>query len=404
MIWATMSMAVVLTQRALPRARQCVDFLASAHVNCRPAAEEIETVEGVASFIEQEKTEPSVVGFFEEGSEALDTFQSVADSNRYDFRFGYTTDDDVRKHFKYVKGPVILVYPPPRFVSEKYDKPKSRYPSAKIEADTLTKFIYKKSLPLVGQKTWKSGDRYEKSNLPILTLFTAVDLEKNPKGFDYFANRLRKVAVDYLGKLVFNIGDKEDYSYVLQDYDLKLESNKDVGVGIKDGDKHYKMEAKFNVENLKAFVDSVLNGEIEPKIKEVTSYDSEEGSLGDNDEGGMGYEDSNVEVLTSDNFSETVDGKDAFLEFYAPWCGHCQALKPVYKQLGDTFADVPSVVVGAMDATAHDPPAEYEVSGYPSIFFKDKNGKVTQYDGDRDLDSMVDFIKLHAADPVTDEL
>lgn len=59
-----------------------------------------------------------------------------------------------------------------------------------------------------------------------------VDLEKNPKGFDYYANRLRRVAVDYQGKLLFNVGDKEDFSYLLEDYDLELPDKKQVGVGI----------------------------------------------------------------------------------------------------------------------------------------------------------------------------
>lgn len=365
-----------------------------------PAAEELHSVESVNEFVTQEQTEPSVVGFFEESSEALETFQNVADSNRYDFRFAYTTDDDVRAHFKYTKGPVVLVYAPPRFVSEKFDKARARYPSSKLDPDALAKFVYKKSLPLVGQKTWKSGDRYEKAKVPIVTLFAAVDLEKNPKGFDYFANRLRKVAADYVGRLVFNIGDKDDFSYVLQDYDLELESKKDVGVGIKDGDKYYKMDAKFNVENLKAFVESVLKGEIEPKIKEEPSYDDEDRGDDEDDDASSFYEDTNVAVLTADNFEDTTDGKDAFLEFYAPWCGHCMQLKPVYKQLADNLADVDSVVVGAMDATAHDPPSGYDVSGYPSLFFKDKHGKISPYDGERDLGAMLGYIKANAADPI----
>ncbi|KAJ8603061.1 hypothetical protein CTAYLR_006655 [Chrysophaeum taylorii] len=391
------------TGRRVPSGRQDTEYLGPvknwAHIS---AQQRFGTEsDAVAEFVEKDKTEPAVVGFFEEGSEAAETFQSVADGNRYDFRFAYTTDDEVRAHYKYTKGAVVLVYAPPRFVSDKYDKPKARYPSAKLDSDALTKFIYKKSLPLVGQKTWKSGDRYDKAKLPILTLFAAIDLEKNPKGFDYFANRLRKVAVDYVGRVVFNVGDKEDFSYALQDYDIELESKKDVGVGIKDDDKYYKMEAKFNVENLKAFVESVLNGEIEPKIKESPSYeDPEEGD----DEDESDYEDSNVSVLTTDNFSETVEGKDAMLEFYAPWCGHCQALKPTYKELGDKFATVDSVVVGAMDATANDPPDGYDVSGYPTLIFKDRAGKITPYDGDRDLDSMVSFIKSNAATPITDEL
>ena len=35
-----------------------------------------------------------------------------------------------------------------------------------------------------------------------------MDLEKNPKGYDYYANRLRRVASDeqFKGKLNFNVG------------------------------------------------------------------------------------------------------------------------------------------------------------------------------------------------------
>lgn len=43
-----------------------------------------------------------------------------------------------------------------------------------MDAAALTKFIEKKSLPLVGQKTWRSNERYEKAGLPVVTLFTKV--------------------------------------------------------------------------------------------------------------------------------------------------------------------------------------------------------------------------------------
>ena len=37
--------------------------------------------------------------------------------------------------------------------------------------------------------------------------------------------------------------------------------------------------------------------------------------------------------LTAENFNEQTQGKMVFVKFYAPWCGHCQMLKPDYEKL-----------------------------------------------------------------------
>jgi len=260
----------------------------------------------------------------------------------------------------------------------------------------------------VGTKTWKSNESYEKAGLPILTLFTAVDLEKNSKGFDYFANRLRRVATDYVGELTFNIASKEDYSYQLEDYGLpNLDGKKDVGVGIQDNDKYYYMEESFSVENMKAFVESFKAGSLTAKIKEAPSYDEHE-SHGDEDEDEDDGEPSAVVTLTTDNFESEVmrDGVDAMVEFYAPWCGHCMQLKPTYKKLAAEFEGDESVVVGAMDATANEIPKGFNVEGYPSIYFVQDGAKDSPmtYDGPRDLDSMAQFIREKSSSASKGEL
>ena len=43
---------------------------------------------------------------------------------------------------------------------------------------------------------------------PEVTVFAEVDAERNTKQFNYLANRMRKVAVDFEEKLHFNVAHK----------------------------------------------------------------------------------------------------------------------------------------------------------------------------------------------------
>ncbi|KAI8093828.1 thioredoxin-like protein [Halteromyces radiatus] len=112
--------------------------------------------------------------------------------------------------------------------------------------------------------------------------------------------------------------------------------------------------------------------------------------------------DGNVHVLTQDNFKTVMDGsRPALVEFYAPWCGHCKNLAPVYAELGDAFAHSDEVVIAKVDADEHrDLGAAFGVQGFPTLkwFPKGVTTKdgVEDYKGGRDLDSLSKFVRDHS--------
>jgi len=93
--------------------------------------------------------------------------------------------------------------------------------------------------------------------------------------------------------------------------------------------------------------------------------------------------------LTGDNFkSEVLESSDVwFVEFYAPWCGHCKSLAPEWKKAATYLKGY--VKVGAVDVTENDAlGGDYGIKGFPTIkiFSVDKKNPIDYKGGKKAKD------------------
>lgn len=364
---------------------------------------QLTTSEDIKSFLAEEEYEPTIIGYFDESTNSADKsiYEEVAKSFASNYRFAISTSKELLEELKY-DGCVVIVYKPSKLVSDKYEKAKSRYPSKTLKRESLEKFIAEKSLSLVSYRSSASENRFETIKSAQLTLFAEVDVIKSFKSFQYYANRLRKIAQDYKNKIVFEIAKTSEFTSYVTDFGLELSKRNDVGVGIRHKQMFYKMTEEYSPENIKSFCDSFLAGKLVGVEKEPTPSAP---SHSDEEEEEDSSTPSAVVTLTDKNFqSEVTDSdKDAMVEFYAPWCGHCKQLKPLYSKLANKLKDVSSVTIGAMDATTSTVPKGYEVQGYPTLFFVpagDKKNPIP-YNGERTVDAMVSFIQEKATNKFT---
>jgi len=96
--------------------------------------------------------------------------------------------------------------------------------------------------------------------------------------------------------------------------------------------------------------------------------------------------------LTKETWEEATAGKSLFVKFYAPWCGHCKAMKPAWDELMEDYEGDRSILVADVDCIGDgkDLCTEFGVQGFPSI----KHGDATNledYEGGRAYDDLKRF-------------
>lgn len=152
------------------------------------------------------------------------------------------------------------------------------------------------------------------------------------------------------------------------------------------------------------FIDVDLEELDDGEDADDTQFDSEDEFM----EQGT-FEGSAVIEATDATLESVVEGKNALIEFYAPWCGACNVFRPEYIRAATALASQEDVVVVAVDATENEVSASaYGVDGYPTVALRlGESGKVVLYDGPRRKEDVIRFVRkeieAHAARAETTE-
>ncbi len=185
-------------------------------------------------------------------------------------------------------------------------------------------------------------------------------------------------------------------------------SNPSVTIAQVDADKHAKLGKKFNVQGFPT-MKWISKGKTFKDAEDVNERTADGLIKFVGDKTGIrlqeAKEPSSVLELSPSNFDDEAldEGKVALVGFFAPWCGHCKAIKPVWEELAKLFEHESHVVIGAMDADKHkDLGEKYEVTGFPTLkLFGLGSGEPIPYAGARELDALVEFVNEHAGTDLT---
>ena len=195
----------------------------------------------------------------------------------------------------------------------------------------------------------------------------------------------RSVATDFKGRVLFVTidTDVEDHERIMEFFGLKKTEKPEMRlIKLEEEMTKFKPESnEISSDNIRAFVNKVLDGKLK---QHLLSQDLPED-----------WDKTPVKTLVSTNFDEVAldKEKDVLVEFYAPWCGHCKQLAPIYDQLGEKYADRADVVIAKVDATGNE--LEHtKVNSFPTIkLYKKDTNQVIEYNGERTLDGLSRFLE-----------
>jgi len=333
-----------------------------------PPAVPVEGADAATKF--KTDNEVAVVGFV--SGDKLDAFNAAGDSFD-DVPFG-VLDADAAAALEVAEGQVALL--------KQFDDGRVNFDGE--GSDALIAFVKAEQLPLVNEFSDKTAPKIFGGDLKQHNLLFAA---KSASDYDTIYAAYSEAAKSFKGKLLFVLVDcdVEDNKRVMEFFGITEENCPDMRVinMEKNMAKYAPESADLTTAGITGFVNGVLDGTIKRHLKSEEVPDNSDNA---------------VKVVVGKNFDELVmdPTKNVFVEFYAPWCGHCKSLAPVWDELGEKYKDHPNIVIAKSDATANEFET-VEVQGFPTLKFFPAGGEMQDYNGGRTLDDFVKFLEPEGA-------
>ncbi|XP_037620533.1 protein disulfide-isomerase A2 [Sebastes umbrosus] len=335
-----------------------------------PAA--LDSADSAAQFIDSHNI--TVVGFFDDlESKAAKAFKEVA-MDVTDTEFAVSASPEVFQKYEVKANSVVLF--------KKFDDGRADFSlseEGKLDKEKLISFMKENSLELIIPF---SQERAEKIFGASVQLHSLLFINSSVESQTTLVDEARTVAREFKGKVLFVVIDvTADISHVLNYFGVSAKDAPTVRlINMETGKKFAIAAGDLTLNSLRELCQEVLGGTAKPYYR--------------SDDIPEDWNKGPVKVLVGKNFDSVAldPTKNVFVEFYAPWCGHCKDLTPIWEQLGEKYADKDDIIIAKMDATTNEVES-VSIKGFPTLKYFPAEGKeVVDYTGNRDLETLSKFL------------
>ncbi|XP_061882586.1 protein disulfide-isomerase A2 [Entelurus aequoreus] len=347
-----------------------------------PGAAVLDSAKSAAHFIDAHNV--SVVGFFHSPeSDAAKEFSEFV-TEMVSTEFGITTSPEVFQKYELKSETVVLF--------KKFDEGRADFAlseDGKFNKSQLTTFITDNSLELIVPFNQETGENIFTSSIRFhCLLFINSTMDSHIELVD----QVRTIAKSLKGKMLFiTIDVSAQLSFVLNYFGVSADEAPTVRLVNMNTGQKFIADGKDFVSVLPSLCQQVIDGTAKPHYR---SQDIPED-----------WDKEPVKVLVGKNFDSVAldPTKNVFVEFYAPWCGHCKQLTPIWEQLAENYAERDDIVIAKIDATVNELES-IKVTGFPTLKYYPAGGKdVVDYVGKRDLETLSKFLDNGGVLPEEDD-